>query len=85
MKRETIKTIKNPVAAVTSAAEVPDIDVFVGYYRWGGGAVTKDAPGAGSKRQTIQEFVAFLYEFWREEPAMVQRLDQALKQRYGPQ
>jgi hypothetical protein len=33
--------------------------------------------------ETVPEFVAYFYEFARDEAAMVRLLDRALKERYG--
>ena len=49
-------------------------------------ASTASGAQAGSgttKRETVQSFVAFLYDFIRDEPGMVQLLDRALKTRYA--
>jgi hypothetical protein len=39
--------------------------------------------GQGAGGETVPEFVAYFYEFVRDDAAMVRLLDRALKERYG--
>ena len=59
---------------------------FFGRYRLGPGAgLTPSDPGRAIvpiKRESVQEFVAFFYEYIRDDAAMTATLDRALKERY---
>ena len=57
------------------------IDQLQGQYAPLGVAATFTS-GRG-REETVQELVAFLYEFIREDAEMVRALDRALKVRYG--
>jgi len=46
--------------------------------------VKANSPNVGSDRESVDEFLAFFIEYVRKKPEMLQILDQALKDRYGP-
>jgi len=46
--------------------------------------VKSDPSNRGTDRETVDEFLAFFIEYVRKKPEMLQILDQALKDRYGP-
>jgi len=41
------------------------------------------AAGTGARRESVQEFIAYFYEFVRDDAGVVQALDRAVKERYG--
>ena len=41
------------------------------------------ASGGGAPRESVQEFIAYFYEFVRDDAGVVQALDRAVKERYG--
>ena len=86
MKRSSTTTTST-TAATNTERSLPDSGFATNRYMQlsaSAAAAAPTGPGAqATKRETVQSFVAFLYDFIRDEPGMVQLLDRALKARYA--